>query len=161
MCIRDSPLAKAIVEEATARGIDFNSGDGFTSIRGKGAYATYAGQKVYVGSRDLFLGIGSGIPGSLMDKASHFKNLGKTVVYIGSETEALGLLVLSDAIRSEAREAISRLREHGIETVMPVSYTHLDVYKRQVNSSFFLDSVYDFLASGTLANHSFQAKLAN
>jgi Cd2+/Zn2+-exporting ATPase len=114
----EHPLAKAIVEEATARGIDFNSGDGFTSIRGKGAYATYAGQKVYVGSRDLFLGIGSGIPGSLMDKASHFKNLGKTVVYIGSETEALGLLVLSDAIRSEAREAISRLREHGIETVM-------------------------------------------
>ena len=114
----EHPLAKAIVEEARARNIDFADGENFISMRGKGAYATVAGQRIFVGSPGLFLDNGIKIPDDLSSSAASLREMGKTVVFAGSETEILGMFALSDAVRPEAAEAISRLRAGGIGTVM-------------------------------------------
>ncbi len=114
----EHPLAKAIVEEARARNIDFAEGENFISMRGKGAYATVAGQTIFVGSPGLFSENGIEIPDELISSAASLKDIGKTVVFAGSETEILGMFALSDAVRPEAPEAISRLRAAGIGTVM-------------------------------------------
>ncbi len=114
----DHPLAKAIVEEVNSRGIDFISGKDFTSVRGKGTYATLNNQKIYVGSPDLFRDNNIEFSDDLSAKADGFREQGKTVVFVGNSRKILGMIALSDAIRSEAKEAISQLRAKDTEVVM-------------------------------------------
>ncbi|HHY11480.1 MAG TPA: cadmium-translocating P-type ATPase [Firmicutes bacterium] len=114
----DHPLAKAMVDEADARGVDFVPGKDFTSVRGKGAYATLHNRKAYVGSEKLFEGLGIDVPACLSKSADGFRQQGKTVVFVGSGQKILGAVCLSDAIRREAREAISNVQETGAEAIM-------------------------------------------
>ena len=45
-----------------------------------------------------------------------------------------GVIELQDIIKPGIKERFERLRRMGVKTVMAVSYTHLDVYKRQDTS---------------------------
>jgi Cd2+/Zn2+-exporting ATPase len=114
----EHPLARAIVDEAQAKGVRFVPGENFTSIRGKGAYATVNNETAYVGSENLFAGLGIDMPAYLQETADKFRSQGKTVVFVGSGRDVLGAVCLSDAIRPEARDAISELLEKGKEVVM-------------------------------------------
>ena len=48
---------------------------------------------------------------------------------IGGQLAAV--ICISDPLREEAKEVLSALRALGITSTVTVSYTHLDVYKRQ------------------------------
>ena len=57
----------------------------------------------------------------------------------GEEEESnltfVGLVAIKDDLRPEAKEGVSLIQNAGIQVVMitgAVSYTHLDVYKRQL-----------------------------
>jgi Cd2+/Zn2+-exporting ATPase len=75
-------------------------------------------ETAYVGSENLFAGLGIDMPAYLQETADKFRSQGKTVVFVGSGRDVLGAVCLSDAIRPEARDAISELLEKGKEVVM-------------------------------------------
>lgn len=114
----EHPLARAIVDEAQTKGLAFVPGDGFTSVRGKGAYATVNGGKAYVGSEDLFAELEIHVPAYLQEAAARFRSQGKTVVFLGGGRDVLGAICLADAIRPEARDAVSTLRDKGTQVIM-------------------------------------------
>jgi Cd2+/Zn2+-exporting ATPase len=111
------PLALSIVRYAQAQSIDPTPVTEFQSLTGSGASACLDGKTVYVGSPDLFHGrLGISLQGA-WDDINHLQDEGKTVVVLGTENGAWGLLALRDNVRTNAKQAIAALHTAGIQQV--------------------------------------------
>ena len=97
------------------RGIEFGPPRDFRAIPGKGAEAMIDGHNVKVVS-----------PGYLKEhdlstsdrRVQRAAEQGKTVVYVLADDKVEGAVALADMIRPESREALQRLKELGIQTMM-------------------------------------------
>lgn len=114
----EHPLARAIVRAAEQRKIRPAEAQDFHSLTGSGASATMQGKTMYIGNPDLFvsqLGIS-------LDRAQEDINRmqaeGKTVVVVGDEHVAWGLITIRDNIRPNARKAVEALHAAGVEKVV-------------------------------------------
>jgi Cu2+-exporting ATPase len=113
----EHPLAEAIVEGATAKGIDVPTSSSFTSIAGQGLEATVDGRTLLVGNRRLMDERGVTLDG-LLEPAAALAEGGNTPMFVGVDGQSAGIVAVADAIRPTAAEAIKRLRKLGIEPVM-------------------------------------------
>lgn len=111
-------LAKAIVAKATEMGVRLSEAKGFRSIAGKGVYARVGFGLIYVGSIDLLQKEKIKISKELLEKKSLLEKEAKTVVFVASEKEALGIIAIADDIKENSKQVISKLNEMGFETVM-------------------------------------------
>ncbi|MAS35501.1 MAG: heavy metal translocating P-type ATPase [Anaerolineaceae bacterium] len=112
------PLARAIVRYTEAQGVKPAEIVNFKSLTGAGASAQLNGTTVYVGSPDLYhskLGVALH---ENWDDINRLQDEGKTVVVIGDEKTAWGLVAIRDNIRPNARKAIADLHEAGIKRVV-------------------------------------------
>jgi Cu2+-exporting ATPase len=111
----EHPIAQGIVDGAKERDIEFSAPKEFKAIPGKGAQAQVDGRNVKVVS-----------PGYLKendlsvdhDAVQEVAAQGKTVVYVLLDDKPVGAIGLADIIRPESREALKRLKEMGIRTMM-------------------------------------------
>ena len=113
----EHPLAEAIVRGAEEKGITLVKPDGFQSVTGKGVTGMVDGHKVAVGNLKLFesLGINSA---DLPDKADRERAEGKTVMLVGINGKAAGLIGVADPIKDSTPEAIHDLHAEGIQVIM-------------------------------------------
>jgi Cd2+/Zn2+-exporting ATPase len=114
----EHPLARAVVQHATAQGIVPAEIDGFRALSGAGAQAMWQDRKVYIGSPALFgekLGINLG---RLAAEIERLQAEGKTVVVLGDEMDVYGLIAIRDNIRENGRQAIESLHKTGIKKVV-------------------------------------------
>lgn len=110
----EHPIAKAILREASKRGIGIKEADSFKSIRGRGVKAEIDGKTYYAGARHLFEGISMRLP----EELTRFEAEGKTSIFISKKDEAIGVIVLGDRVRENARTVIAHLRKMNIRTEM-------------------------------------------
>ena len=111
----EHPIAQGIVDGAKERDIDVSTPKEFKAIPGKGAQGKVDGRTIKVVS-----------PGYLKennleaddDRIRQAAEQGKTVVYVLDGEKVLGAVGLADIIRPESREALKRLKEMGIQTMM-------------------------------------------
>ncbi len=107
----EHPIAKGI---AAASGKKYPV-EGFRAITGKGAEGKVNGKVVKVVSpgylREHDIKISPGKTGMLEAQ-------GKTVVFVIIDNKLAGAIALADIIRKESREAISKLKEMNIKTMM-------------------------------------------
>lgn len=111
----EHPIAQGIVDAAKDRDLAFVAPKGFKAIPGKGAQAEVAETNVKVVS-----------PGYLRehditannDRVREVSDQGKTVVYVLLNDKLAGAIALADIIREESREALQRLKEMGVQTMM-------------------------------------------
>jgi len=113
--LSEHPIAKAIVEKAKEEGIKLRAVKDFKAIPGKGVTGKIDGQTYYVGSKRLFREMAVSFPEQLVKR---LENEGKTVVFIGSDKEAIGVIAVADKIRAETAKSIAELKRRGIRTVM-------------------------------------------
>ncbi|HET6884764.1 MAG TPA: HAD-IC family P-type ATPase, partial [Rubrobacteraceae bacterium] len=99
---RDLPLAEA---------------EGFRATSGGGVGARVQGRAVLVGSRRFLAASGASEDG-LVPLGENLARQGKTPVFVAVDGEPAGLLAVADPVRSEAREAVVRLHELGLEVAM-------------------------------------------
>ena len=112
------PLAQAVVRYAEAEATSPVEITGFRSLTGAGASAQYNGSTVYVGSPDLFQSkLRVGLEW-VVDDINHLRSAGKTVVVIGDEKAAWGIIAIRDNIRPNARQAIEELHTVGVKKVV-------------------------------------------
>lgn len=112
------PLAQAIVRYAEEQSVASLDAVDFRSLTGAGASAKLNGSTAYIGSPDLFQNqLKVNLDGPA-DDISRLQSEGKTVVVIGDETEAWGLLAIRDNIRANAVRAIKDLHAAGVEKVV-------------------------------------------
>ena len=115
--LSEHPLAKAIVERAQSEGIAAAEIHDFQSLTGAGAKAVVDGRMVYIGSPALFEQLGVAL-GTMLDEIERLQAQGKTVVLVGTESQADGLLAIRDEPRPEARQAIKELHAMGLRVAM-------------------------------------------
>lgn len=112
------PLALAVINYADSKQVAPAEVADFRSLTGAGASARLDGQTMYAGSPDLFekqLGLSLE---KAKDEISRLQAEGKTVIVVGSERAAWGLIAIRDQIRSNARKAIEYLHQVGVEKVV-------------------------------------------
>lgn len=115
----EHPIAKTIVKEAQKQNLDLLEAKNFQRIPGKGAKAEVAGKEILVGSETLFQEIGGKLnDATLMSKIDALAKQGKTIIYVISEKQLLGIVALADVIRGESREALTLLKKNNIKTAM-------------------------------------------
>ena len=125
----EHPLARAIVDGAEARGIDVTDPDDFENVPGHGVRATVEGDAVLVGNRKLLRDEGID-PSPAQETMERLESEGKTAMLVArvsagtsvpgdaTEGELLGVVADADTIKESARDAVSQLRERGVDVMM-------------------------------------------
>lgn len=116
---RDSehPLASAIVEGATTRGIHAGEQSSVESVTGRGVRATVDGQTVLVGNERL-LADHDVDPTSLRVIADELSGQGKTPVMVAVGDAPAGVIGVADTVKPDSAAAIAALRALGLRVVM-------------------------------------------
>jgi P-type Cu+ transporter len=113
----EHPLAAAIVAEAAARGSEQTNAKDFASITGKGIKGEVDGHQVSLGNSALAAELNIDIDG-LNERAEALRADGQTVLFIGIDGKAEGLIGIADPIKTTSVEAIKQLHGEGIRIVM-------------------------------------------
>jgi Cu+-exporting ATPase len=112
----EHPLARAVLEAASARGLKPSEPSLFESFPGAGIHAVVDGHHIYVGNRAFavahgFADLGDGL-------LAHHEAAGKTPLIATVDGAPLAILALADVPRAAAREAIADLRAMGLKTIL-------------------------------------------
>jgi len=117
----EHPLAAAIVQAASARGLAFAKVTGFQSKTGRGVSASIDGRVVVLGNQrfmdELGLGSNSAFDGA-SGRAEQLRREGQSVMFVALDGKVAGLIGVADPIKASAREAIGALRREGIQVIM-------------------------------------------
>ena len=131
------PLAAAVVQEATARGLDIPQADSLETVPGQGVRARRGDLTILVGNEQLMAseGVGSLFPveaditGPLMPSARDGKKTpdplaaaaeslrenGQTPLFVAAGGRLLGLVAVADPVAPHSREAIAQLKSLGLD----------------------------------------------
>ena len=110
----EHPLARAVVDGATARGLLVPPVAAFRSVAGHGVLGDVDGTLVAVGRRKLMLQEGLVVPPALEASAREAESAGRTVVFVGWEGQVRGTLHVADTVKSNAARAVHDLHAMGI-----------------------------------------------
>ena len=113
----EHPLAAAVVQGSKDRGAEPARVSDFQSVTGHGVTGTVNGRSVVLGNEKLLAD--HGIPlDPLSPRADSLRRDGQTVMFVGIDGRAAGLLGVADPVKTSTPEAIGKLREAGIHMVM-------------------------------------------
>ena len=113
----EHPLADAVLALARSRSIELPRAAGFESITGRGALAEVDGARVLLGSPEYLRQQGIEVQ-ALIATIDALEAEAKTVVGVARAGIALGLLGITDPLKSDSAAAIAQLRSMGLEPVM-------------------------------------------
>ncbi len=113
--LSEHPLARAVVQAAEAENLTLEPASDGEALVGRGVRATVDHRSVFIGKSELFTDLGYEMPPALLEAAEELRSEGNTVIFVGSNEGAIGLLAIADALRPSAAEAVRGLRELGIE----------------------------------------------
>jgi Cu+-exporting ATPase len=112
----EHPLARALVERATASGAPVPVATGVRAIRGKGLVGAVDGRSVSVGNRRL--AEEAGIAGSEIDAMTSRLGEAGTLAFVLIDGKLSGAVRFADTPRPEAAEAVAELKRRGLSPVM-------------------------------------------
>jgi len=111
-------IARGIVRSAEERGVAVPAPEGFEALPGHGVRATVRGRQLQLGGPALLKTLGVE-PGPRLRRAiDGAASRGQAAITMVENGAAVAVLVVADAVREEARDAVDRLRAMGIESVM-------------------------------------------
>lgn len=113
----EHPIAAAIVRGAITRNIEIASVDEFQSITGKGVTGQLNGRNLVLGNIKLLKQFNIDA-GELPAQADLQRGEGQTVMFLGIDGVAAGLIGVADPIKDTTAEAIRSLHDEGIQIVM-------------------------------------------
>jgi Cu+-exporting ATPase len=113
----EHPLAQAIVNSATGQGFRLSTAKDFQSATGKGVRGVVDGQVVIVGNLMMLQDAGIDVA-TLVEPAERLRLDGHTVMFVGIDGKAAGVLGVSDPVKASARETVQNLHQQNIRVVM-------------------------------------------
>ncbi len=113
----EHPLGEAIVRDADMKGVTVQKMDSFEAIPGRGVKASLQGDEIYLGNRALMKD--KGIDYSLLEnEMTNLEMQGKTAMIVAVNQRIIGIVAVADTLKQFSAEAVRKLKEIGIETVM-------------------------------------------
>lgn len=113
----EHPLARAVVEAALARDVDFPAITEFHADPGRGVTALVAGDDVRIGSPGFVAAAGVNL-GPVAEAITAAETRGHTVIVVARNGQLAGTLTLGDTLRPEAADTIARLHARGIRAAL-------------------------------------------
>lgn len=111
----EHPLASAVLAYAQEHSLEARTTEFFENIEGKGVTGRVDGVEYFAGNTTLMSDLGLTFDAKAL--LAHTRK-GRTPIILATATEVLGLVLVADAIKPEAIEAISKLHAMGIQTVL-------------------------------------------
>ena len=111
------PLAGAVMEYVSEKGIAVPDMQNFTTLFGKGVQAEKDGVLFYAGNAKLMEEAGVD-PGSVNSELDRLADEGKTPLLFAKGKELLGLIAVADREKATSRQAIAEFKKLGIDVVM-------------------------------------------
>jgi len=113
----EHPLAAAIVAEAVARGIEQGNTRDFASVTGKGLKGEVDGHQVSLGNQALAAELSIDLD-NLINRAEALRADGQTVLFVGVDGKAAGLIGIADPIKATSVEAVKQLHAENVRIVI-------------------------------------------
>lgn len=115
--LSEHPLAQALVAGIKNKGIEIQDPLSFEAIPGYGVKATVQERKLLVGTRKLMNQHKVNIDTAL-EEMTNLEREGKTAMLVALDGKYAGMLAVADTIKATSKEAVSRLKEMGLEVMM-------------------------------------------
>jgi len=145
----EHPLARAIADVATERGLPVLTASDFRNVPGHGASAHVQGRRVLVGNPRLMAAEKVDL-GALAGRRDELAATGRTAVLIAVDGRAAGVIALADAARDTAAAAVAALHETGITVVMLTGDN--EATARRIGDELGIDTVIAEVLPGDKAN---------
>ena len=115
----EHPLGRAVVAKAKEMNLASSEPANFEALAGRGLKASVEGRALAIGSRRLMAEIGAATD-ALEPKAQKIEGEGRTVTWVAETNppRLLGLIGIGDTVRAGAAQAVRRLRDKEIDSVM-------------------------------------------
>ena len=114
----EHPLGKAIVSCAREKGLSLMESTAFKMTAGRGIDAEVAGKRLLCGNEKFLLENGVMIDGSVRSVLEKLREEGKASILVADSGQCAGVVALSDVLRPEAKDMISRLDSMHTRTVL-------------------------------------------
>jgi len=109
----EHPLGEAIVRAASKRELEVSPASDFNAIPGYGVES----KKLLLGNLRLMRD--KGIPlNAIGEEAERLRSEGKTVMFLGIDSQIAGAIALADTLKPNAKAAVDALHNMGIEVMM-------------------------------------------
>jgi heavy metal translocating P-type ATPase len=113
----EHPLAQAVVNAALERHVTLPKVEDFTAFPGRGVRARIDGAEVVVGKPDFLEGEGIRLA-PFATRIHELETAGRTVIAVGKNGQALGMIALGDKLRDDAASTVTALRKAGITPIL-------------------------------------------
>jgi Cu+-exporting ATPase len=114
----EHPIARAVVQEASTRGIAAPSPERLEAHAGFGLTAWTRGEKVRIGSAALFASDSTPPPDAAAAAVERLERDGKTALLVEARGQVIGVIGIADAIAPHSAEAVAQLRRMGLHVFL-------------------------------------------
>jgi Cu+-exporting ATPase len=114
----EHPLAGAIIKYASSNNSSLLTIDNFKALAGYGVEGSLDNKKYFLGSKKLMTdNLNIDLTG-VLEKITDLEQAGKTIIFLATTNELLGVIAVADVIRPSAQSAISILKKRGLQVYM-------------------------------------------
>ena len=114
----EHPIAQAIARAATAELGALPAVEGFQNLEGRGVQGVVDGAAVVVGRASLLSDWALHLSADVAEAQRREEADGRTVVAVGWDGRARGLLVVADTVKPTSAQAVAELKELGLTPVL-------------------------------------------
>ena len=114
----EHPIGKAIVRSFKNENNRIIPAENFQMTAGKGVYAEVGGKKIFSGNIKYLAENNITVPDGVKYETEEYISSGGIVIYTAINGVITGYIVLSDTIREQSKEMISKIKDINVEPVL-------------------------------------------
>ena len=114
----EHPLGKAIVAYAKAKEVPLAESTAFRMTTGKGIFAEVDNRNLLCGNEKFLTENGISIDNQVQSALERLRTQGKASILVAEGQKCIGVIALSDVLRPEAKDMVSRLSDMHTRTVL-------------------------------------------
>lgn len=114
----EHPLGKAIVEYAKSKKVPLLESNDFKMTAGKGILAEVGNHSLLCGNEKFLTENGVLIDNKVQSALERLRTQGKASILVAESQKCIGVIALSDVLRPEAKDMVSRLSDMHTRTVL-------------------------------------------
>lgn len=117
-CFSEHPVAKAISNYALEQKIEFEKPDKFEETSGMGSTAMYKSKMIICGREKFLEKSGTEMSKEQTMELEKIKKEGDSLLLVGYDNKLIGYIKYGDEIKEDAKDAIIKLKQLGVEKVV-------------------------------------------
>lgn len=116
-CMSEHPLARAVVEYGSSRGVPKETVSDFKAVSGNGLQGMLGNDRM-TGGKQEYIETVAEIPARILEMSDRLAGEGKTPLYFARNSTLLGCIAVADVMKEDSPQAIRDMRQMGMKVVM-------------------------------------------